>query len=146
MFRHILIATDGSSVANKAAKSGIALASRLRAKVTAYSAVEAPVAVGLEGYAIDPGTMKELDERARRVALKRLDAVAKMARAAGVPCAAVATRGVTVYEAIIAAAKKQKCDVIVLGSHGRRGITKLLLGSVTQKVLAHSRLPVVVFR
>jgi nucleotide-binding universal stress UspA family protein len=146
MFRHILIATDGSSVATKAAKSGIALASRLKAKVTAYSAVEAPVVVGLEGYAIDPGTMKELEEHARQVALKRLGAVAKMARAAGVPCAAVATRGVTVYEAIIAAAKKQKCDVIVLGSHGRRGIPKLLLGSVTQKVLAHSRLPVVIFR
>ena len=146
MFKHILIATDGSPIANKAAKAGIALASRLGANVTAYSAVEPLLALGLEGYAFDPKTMDKFQEDARQLATKRAADVCKMAQSAGVRCAPYVTRGSTTHQAIIEAAKKRRCDVIVMGSHGRRGVPKLIMGSVTQRVLAYTRLPVLVLR
>lgn len=146
MFKHIFIATDGSPVANKAARAGIALASRLGAKVTAYGAVEALQAVAVEGYAMDAKTIGIFEKQAREAGRKRVETIARMAKTARVPCASVVTMGSPLYLAIIDAAKKQRCDVIVMGSHGRRGFSKLILGSVTQQVLAHTKLPVLVFR
>ena len=146
MFKHILIATDGSPIAGKAAKAGVALASRLGAKITAYSAVEALIAPALEGYALDPKTMEKFDEDARQLATKRATDICKLAQSAGVPCEPYVTRGSTTHQGIIEAAKKRKCDVIVMGSHGRRGVSKLIMGSVTQRVLAYTRLPVLVLR
>jgi nucleotide-binding universal stress UspA family protein len=146
MFKHILICTDGSSLANKAAKAGIALAHALRAKVTAYCAVEDLLPIYSEGYAFDKMTIDRFEEATRKAGQERVDAVGKMAKAAGGPFASVVKKVSTAYEGIIAAAKKQKCDVIVIGSHGRRGLSKLVMGSVTQKVLTHSRIPVVVYR
>ena len=146
MFKHILISTDGSPVSNKAAKAGIALAKALGARVTAYCAPEAVQLVYAEGYAFDQKTIDEIERGAREVAQKRVDAIGKLAKAAGVPCALLVTKAFTAYEGIIDAAKKQKCDAIFMASHGRRGLSKLMMGSVTQKVLAHSRIPVVVYR
>ncbi|MEK6211985.1 MAG: universal stress protein [Pseudomonadota bacterium] len=146
MFKHILISTDGSPVSNKAAKAGIALAHALRAKVTAYCALEELQSIYIEGYAFDQKTIDGFDEGARKVGQKRVDAIGKMAKAAGVPFASVVTKAYAPYEGIINAAKKQKCDVIFMASHGRRGLSKLMMGSVTQKVLTHSRIPVVVYR
>ena len=146
MFKHILISTDGSPLANKAAKAGIALAKALRAKVTAYSALEELLPFFPEGYAFDQMTMDKFEAGIREVGRKRVDAIGKMAKAAGVPFASVVTTAPSIYEGIIAAAKKQKCDVIFMASHGRRGLTKLVMGSVTQNVLTHSRIPVVVYR
>ena len=80
------------------------------------------------------------------VGQKRVDTIGKMAKAAGVPFAAVVTKANSPYEGIIAVARKRKCDVIFMASHGRRGLSKLIMGSVTQKVLTHSRIPVVVYR
>ena len=146
MFKHILIATDGSPVSNKAAKAGIALASALGAKVTAYYAVEHLQPVYDEGYMMDPKMIEGLEESARTAGQKRVDAIGKMAKAAGVPFVSVVTNADTPYEGIIAVAKKRKCDVIFMASHGRRGLSKLIMGSVTQKVLTHSGIPVVVYR
>ncbi len=146
MFKHILITTDGSAVANKAAKAGIALAHALRAKVTAYCALEELQPLYVEGYAFDQKTIDGFEERAREAGQKRVNAIGKMAKAAGVPFASVVTKAATAYEGIIDAAKKQKCDVIFMASHGRSGLSKLMMGSVTQKVLANSRIPVVVYR
>ena len=146
MFKHILISTDGSPLANKAAKAAIALARALRAKVTAYCAIEELQPIYYEGYAFDQKTIDGIDEGARKVGQKRADAIGKMAKAAGVPFAAVVTKASTAYEGIIDAAKKHKCDVIFMASHGRRGLSKLIMGSVTQKVLTHSKIPVVVYR
>ncbi len=146
MFKHILIATDGSPVSNKAAKAGIALASALGAKVTAYYAVEQLQPVYDEGYMMDPKMIAGLEESALTAGQKRVDAIGKMAKAAGVPFASVVTKAATPYEGIIAAARKRKCDVIFMASHGRRGLSKLIMGSITQKVLTHSRIPVVVYR
>ena len=146
MFKHILISTDGSPVSSKAARAGIALARALGSKVTAYSALEELQLFYGEGYI---PTQREIDgflRRAREVGQKRVDAIGKMAKAAGVPFASVVTKAYSPYEGIIAVAKKRKCDVIFMASHGRRGLSKLIMGSVTQKVLTHSRRPVVVYR
>ena len=146
MFTHILITTDGSPVSNKAAKAGIALASALGAKVTAYCAVEPMQILYAEDYAFDQEFMEGIEARARAQAQKHVAVIGKWAKAAGVPFATVVTKAYTPYEGIIAAAKKQKCDVIYMASHGRRFLSALIMGSVTQKVLTHSRIPVVVYR
>ena len=146
MFKHFLIPTDGSPVANKAAKAGIALATRLGAKVTAYYAIDQLQPIYDEGYMMNPKMIDGFEERARAAGQKRVDAIGKMSKAAGVPFASVVTKASTPYEGIIDAAKKRKCDVIFMASHGRRGLSKLMMGSVTQKVLAHSKIPVVVYR
>jgi len=147
MFKHILIPTDGSTVANKAVKAGIELAKQLGAKVTGYYAVEAiqPRVYG-EGYIIDNKTIKAFEQHARQVGQKYLDGMAKVAGAAGVKFTGVLTTTETPYDGIIEAARKQKCDAIFMASHGRRGLAGLLMGSVTHKVLTHSKLPVLVYR
>ena len=146
MFKHVLIPTDGSPVSNKAAKAAIALASALGAKVTAYCAIEELQPVYVEGYTFDRKTIAGLEGGARKVGQKRVDAISKIAKAAGVPFASVVTKAPAAYEGIIDAAKKQKCDVIFMASHGRRGLSKLIMGSITQQVLTHSKIPVVVYR
>ena len=146
MFKHILICTDGSPLATKAAKGAIALAKVLHARVTAYFAIEEMLTIYSEGYAFDQQTIDRFEAAIRTVGEKRVEAIGKLAKAAGVPFASVVTKAYAPHEGIIAAAKKQKCDVIVLGSHGRRGLSNLFMGSVTQKVLTHSKTPVVVYR
>jgi len=147
MFKRILIPTDGSKIARRAIKAGVALAKKLGAKVTAYYALDAlsPLVYG-EGYIIDAATLQAFDQRARELGRKYVAEVAKAARAAGVGCEVIITKPATPAEGIIAAAKKTKCDVIFMASHGRGGLAALVLGSVTQKVLAHSKIPVLVFR
>ena len=146
MFKHLLISTDGSSLGNKAAKAGIELAQALGAKVTAYYAIE-QLQIYDEGYMMDQQMIDRLEESARAAGQKRVDAIGKMAKAAGVPFVSVMmTQASTAYEGIIDAAKKRKCDVIFMASHGRRGLSRLMMGSLTQKVLAYSRIPVVVYR
>ena len=146
MFKHFLIPTDGSPVSRKAAKAGIALARRLGARVTAYSTVEAMQPVFAEGYALSQKDYDAFEKRARAIARNRVDAIFRMAEAAGVRCGRMVTRAFTPYEGIVAAARKGKCDAIFMASHGRRGITRLIMGSVTQKVLSHTRKPVVVYQ
>jgi len=145
MFKHILIPTDGSPVANRAAKAGIALARRLGAKVTAYCAIEELQPLYVEGYGFNQKELDRFTARAREAAQRHVDAIGKLAKAAGVPFTAVVGRAVTPYEGIIATAKKRKCDVIFIASRGHRGLARLIIGSVTQKVLAHSAIPVVVY-
>ncbi len=146
MFKHILVATDGSPVSAKAATAGIALGKALGARITAYCAVEPLPMYGGDGYVPDQKMIDGFEKSARKVAHKRVDAIGKKAKAAGVPFASVVTNADTPYVGIIAAAKKRKCDVIFMASHGRRGFSRLIMGSVTQKVLTHSRIPVVVYR
>lgn len=147
MFKNILIPTDGSVVANKAVKAGIQLAKQLGAKVTGYYAIEPmqPHVYG-EGYIIDSKLIKAFERQVRAVAQKHIDGMARAANAAGVPFIGLVTTAETPCDGIIAAAKEQKCDAIFMASHGRRGIVGLLMGSVTQKVLTHTKLPVLVYR
>lgn len=146
MFKHILICTDGSTLANKAAKGGVALAKGLKAKVTAYYSIEDLLPIYSEGYAFDQKTIDGFEDGIRIAAQKRVDAVGKLAKAAGVTFATLVTKANSADEGIIQAAKKAKCDVIIMASHGRSGIAKLFMGSVTQNVLAHSKVPVIVYR
>ncbi len=146
MFKHLLISTDGSPITSKAAKAGIALAVALGARVTIYCAIEPPRPMYLEGYTFDQKVIDVIEARVKEVAQNRVDAIGKLAKAAGIKFSVMVTQPPTAYEGIVDAAKKQKCDVIFMASHGRRGLSKLLMGSVTQKVLAHSKIPVVVYR
>ena len=147
MFKNVLIPTDGSALARKAIRAGVVLAKQLGAKVTAYYALEAfqPYVYG-DGYVIDTSTIRAFEERAREVGQKYLAEIEKAAKGAGVPCDSLITKPGTAYQGIIDAAKRKKCDVIFMASHGRGELASLLLGSVTQKVLAHSKIPVLVYR
>jgi nucleotide-binding universal stress UspA family protein len=145
MFKHFLIPTDGSTVATRAAAAAISLAQRLGARVTVFHAIEELQPLHIEGYVFTRSQRDSFEGRARKAAQKRLDAIGRKARAAGVPFTSLVVAARSPHEGIIAAAKKRKCDVIFMGSHGRRGLSRLIMGSVTQKVLSHSTMPVVVF-
>jgi nucleotide-binding universal stress UspA family protein len=147
MFKHILIPTDGSPVAAKAIKAGVALAKEMGASVTAYYAIEPPPThIYGEGYLADRKLVDELARRSLDVAQRSVDEVSDAAKAAGVPCDTVVDRAVVPYKGIIQAAEQRKCDAVFMASHGHRGLTGMLIGSVTQKVLTHSKIPVLVFR
>jgi nucleotide-binding universal stress UspA family protein len=147
MFRHILIPTDGSAVAGKAIKAGIAFAHEIGARVTGYCAVE-PIYAQIygEGYMIAGKSIPLQEKRARRIAEQHVAAIGKLAKAWGVPFQGHVSRVESPHLGIIAAAKKKRCDVIFMASNSRRGIARLVMGSVTQKVLTHTRIPVLVYR
>jgi nucleotide-binding universal stress UspA family protein len=90
--------------------------------------------------------LDDVDARAKAVREKRVAVIGKIAKAAGVRFNVLVRKANTAYEGIIDAAKRQRCDVIFMASHGRRGLSSLMMGSVTQKVLTHSKIPVVVYR
>lgn len=148
MYKRIFLPTDGSKLSTKAIKAGIALARSLNASVTIFHAYPAFRQVMDEGY-LFPATDEirlRYEEQARAHTEKILAAAAKLAEKAGVRCSSVAVCGDRVYEEIIAASKKKRCDLIVMASHGRKGLSSLLLGSETAKVLTHSTIPVLVVR
>ena len=147
MFKHILIPTDGSPLANKAVKAGIKFAREIGARVTAYHALEDLLThISGEGFVIDPKMRQEFERRVRESAQGRLDVIGKLAKTAGVAFDSAVSETDTSYKGIIEAAKKHRCDVIFMASHGRRGVSGLFVGSVTQKVLTHCTIPVLVYR
>lgn len=143
MYRNILIATDGSDLATSAARQGIALAKSLGAKVTVLKVVEP-----LYGYdanipaEMQPATMQAARDQAKTI----LTTLAGAAKSAGVACETVQVEKGPPYLSIIETAKGKGCDLIVMGSHGRGEVKALFLGSHTLKVLAHSKIPVLVCR
>jgi len=147
MFKHILIPTDGSRLAATAIEAGVAMAKEMGARVTGYCAQEpVPAHVYGEGYVADKQLAVELDRRSREHAQRCVDEVAAVAKARGVRFEPLVTKSAVPSRGIIEAAEQRRCDVIFMASHGYRGLTGLLLGSVTQEVLAHSKIPVLVFR
>lgn len=147
MFRHILIPTDGSPVAGRAVRAGIRFAKETGARVTGYYAFDTLRAnVNYGGYMVSDKVVAEIDRRARQVGERYLDAMAKLAKAARVRFEPVCAKVGNPDEGILATARKKKCDAIFMASHGRSGLSKLIMGSVTQKVLAHSKIPVLVYR
>lgn len=147
MYKNILVATDGSKLSAQAVVHAIALAQALRAKLTAfYAAPDYPMPAYADGVVYEPVPRKEYAALAKKEGDRILNAVALKAQAAGIEFVPAQAIAATPWEAILAAAKKNKCDVIVMASHGRRGVSALLLGSETQKVLTHSKLPVIVVR
>jgi nucleotide-binding universal stress UspA family protein len=146
MYKNILIATDGSELAHKAVDHGLGLAKAVGAKVTAV-VVEAPFNVFAVPASRTPQISEEFANHAAAIkqhASKVLDDVAAAAKKAGLNCDTVQVEHEQPYEAIIKTAEDKGCDAIVMASHGRRGISAVLLGSETQKVLTHTKLPVIV--
>ena len=145
MFRHILLPTDGSPLSEAAMRKGIQFAKTINARVTGFCVVPALPYVGCEAE-IGAEFKKQAEAAVHAEVNKNLLAIEKAAKEAGVPCEAVQEKNVQPYEAIIEAARKKECDLIIMASHGRRGVGALLLGSETQKVLTHSKIPVLVYR
>lgn len=147
MFKHILIPTDGSPVSAKAVKAGIAFAKESGAKVTGYHAVE-PVPTRLygEGYVADKQMIAEFERRRLAAAKKHIRSIARQALKAGVSFEPLVKTARTPYEGIVEAAQKRKCDLILMSSHGERGLARLILGSVADKVIQLSKVPVLVYR
>jgi nucleotide-binding universal stress UspA family protein len=147
VFKHILLPTDGSPVSSKAVKRGIEFAKKIGARVTALHVVTTFRFMADEGaMVLNPALRKRFEDEGNARAKEILDAVAKQARAKGVRCATVRVSGDQSFHEIVATARRSKCDLIMMASHGRRGISSLLLGSVTSKVLLHSKVPVLVVR
>ncbi len=147
MFKHILVPTDGSELSRATARRAVSFAKEAGARITVfYAKPEYPIAYFGEGALIDPTTPEKFTEMAEQQAREFLQEVADWCQEAGVTCEAVSATSDVPYEAIIEAAEKSGCDLIFMASHGRRGITGLLLGSETNKVLTHSKVPVLVYR
>lgn len=147
MFNRILLPTDGSPVSHKAVKQGVALAKTLGAKVVGFFSPEDYRALLYSEY-VPPSLMseEEFQAQARKTAERHLAFVEKAASAENVGYEGFYLASGAPWEAIIAAAKKKRCNLIIMGSHGRSGLAGLVLGSQTTKVLTHSKVPVLVMR
>ncbi|CAG9180796.1 universal stress protein [Cupriavidus respiraculi] len=144
MFKHILLPTDGSELSKKAIDGGLELAKAIGARVTAYVCLEEyPYTPFSEIVVEAPQAFRDRIESQAKLYLKEIQTAAA---ALDVPCDAEMTTFAVPYLGIIDAAERHGCDVIFMSSHGRRGLSGLLLGSETQKVLTHTDIPVIVYR
>ncbi|MES2980622.1 MAG: universal stress protein [Pseudomonadota bacterium] len=147
MYKRILIATDGSPLSRKAASTGIELAALMDAQVIVLNVVPRyPTSYFEGGVAMAATEVARIEKLWTEKAQDVVDGVKDRAESQGVKAKAVTVRSDLVAEAIIAAAKKHKCDLIVMASHGRKGLKRILLGSETTHVLTHSTIPVMVLR
>jgi nucleotide-binding universal stress UspA family protein len=147
MYKHILIPTDGSPLSAKAIRQAVAFAKSIGAQITGfYAAPEYNIQVYGDFVPPDFITPQEFAKQSKRTAEGHLAVIEKAAQAADVRCKTTFTTSDSPWEAIIKAAVKNKCDLIFMASHGRRGLAGLLLGSETTKVLTHSKIPVLVHR
>ncbi len=147
MFKHILVATDGSTLSKKAVKAAVALAAGNGAELVALTVVPRYPQSYLEGaMTFSADDIGRVEKQWADKAQAMLDTVRERAQASGVQVKTARISSDLVAESIIAAAKKHGCDLIVMASHGRKGLKRLLLGSETQHVLTHSALPVLVLR
>jgi nucleotide-binding universal stress UspA family protein len=144
MFQRILIPTDGSDITQKSVSTALALAASVGARVYVLSVKEPfPYSAISE---MQPTPPQEFFDAQERIATSRVQEVAAQAQAKGIACEIHTLEALHPWEAIIEHAEQKACDLIVMASHGRRGVTALLLGSETQKVLTHTKTPVLVVR
>ena len=146
MYKHILIPTDGSELSEKAVREGIELAMTMKAKVTVFTASPPFHAFATDAAALGADSRAMYTAGAEERAAARLKAGLEYAHAKGVPARTQHVFAERPYEAIIAVAAKEGCDLVCMASHGRKGIAGLLVGSETNKVLTHSKVPVLVCR
>jgi len=145
MYKHILIATDGSAVGNKAIEQGLEVAKKFGAKVSIVKVTEMWAALDVAGR--DALSRIETYEKAAAAAAQEILSKAKAsAEKAGVVCDTLHVPDRVPADGIVATADQRGCDLIVMGSHGRRGLNKLLLGSQAQNVLTHTKKPVLIAR
>jgi len=145
MYRHIMIPTDGSDLSNAAVRHGVQLAREMNARVTVVT-----VSPAFRTFTAEPFMATCTPDEYRREcashAQRYLELAAAPAKAAGVPCETLHLECDHPFEAIIDTAAERGCDLIVMASHGRKGVAALVLGSETNKVLTHSKIPVLVCR
>src|SRR5665647_259431 len=147
MYRKILVATDGSTLSKKAVRSAIDLAVAVGAELVAvYVVPRYPVSYFEGGVTVSTTEIARTEKQWAEKGQAVVDAVRDAAEAAGLKAKATIARSDLVAEAILANVKKYKCDLVVMASHGRRGLKRILLGSETQHVLTHSTVPVLVLR
>ena len=144
MFKRILVPTDGSDITAKAIDTSVELARSLGAVLHTIRVKEPFPSSAISE--MQPTPPQEFFDAQERIAASRVHAVVDLCRKAGVPCQAHTVEALHPWEAIIDHAKRMQCDLLVMASHGRRGVSALLLGSETQKVLTHSKVPVLVVR
>ena len=146
MFRNILVPTDGSEQSQRAVQCGIELAKLHGARVTGIHVIpDYHLLIAYEG-AFDPVTEERIEEEAKARAESYLGFVRKECGEAGVQCATICETSDHPYDAILRTADSNGCDLIVMTSHGRKGLAAVLLGSETRKVLTHAKVPVLVVR
>jgi nucleotide-binding universal stress UspA family protein len=145
MFTNILIPTDGSPLSEAAIQMGVRFAKSINARITGFHAIP-EFHVFATGVEMVTDTKEKFAKDAEAHAKKYLAVIEKNAREAAVPCECASQTSVHPFEAIVSAAVRHKCDLIVMASHGRKGAQALLLGSETVKVLTHSKIPVLVIR
>jgi nucleotide-binding universal stress UspA family protein len=150
MYKNILVPTDGSKLSAAAVKQALKFAKSIGAKITVLHVTPEYQMFLDEGFVVPQTTSPSLKEQFKEQAAARskeiLDAVRAKAAAGGVRCEGVSAASSSPYDSIIKQARKSKCDLIMMASHGRRGLSGLLLGSETSKVLVHSKIPVLVVR
>ena len=147
MYKRILVATDGSSLSKKAVSSAISMAALCGAELVAVKVTPRYPQSYFEGsLPLSQTEVAKIEKQWAEASQAQLDAVAKSAKAKGVSAKTVVVKADIVSDALIATAKKQKVDLIVMASHGRKGIKRLLLGSETQQVLTHASIPVLELR
>ncbi len=147
MFKHVLVPTDGSELSQAAVEKAVSFAAEIGARITFYYAQpDFPMPIYGEGALIDPTTPEQFAQSAAAEAKAILDRASAVAQTAGVTSDTDTVVSEVPYEGIIDAAERHACDLIFMASHGRRGIAGLLLGSETQKVLSHSKIPVLIYR
>lgn len=145
MFKHVLLPTDGSRLSEKSVKQGIRLAKSLNARVTALHVIPKYHSFPYDGDVVE-WSRDDYERAGEKRASVFLRTVKKIAASAGVECDTVHATSDQPYAEIIRTAEKKACDLILMASHGRRGLAGFLLGSETQKVLTHSKTPVLVYR
>lgn len=143
MFKSILIPTDGSKMSEQAVRQGLTLAKALGAKVVALH-VTVPFHVLTMSAEALTDTREQYEKHAAEVSKRLLDAVAGLAREAGVTCSCYSHNSERIWQEIITVAQKFGCDAICMASHGRSGLAGVLIGSETVKVLTHCKIPVLV--
>jgi len=145
MYKNILIATDGSELAEKAVAQGLALAKALAARATVVTVTEP----GIAYVTPDAGVafpIEDYEAAATEAAKKALDSATAIARQVGVACDTVHVKDKFPADGIVAEAEKRRADLIVMASHGRRGVSRILLGSQANKIVTHSKVPVLICR
>lgn len=147
MFKNILVPTDGSELSGGTVRRAVTFAREAGAQIVFfYAQPDFPMPIYGEGALIDPTTPEQFAQAAASEAEAILSQARSVAEASGVTATTDTTVNEVPYEAIIDAANRHGCDLIFMASHGRRGLAGLLLGSETQKVLTHSKVPVLVYR
>ena len=147
MYKKILIATDGTPLSKKAVTHGLQLAQAINATVVAFYAVPHYPTTYFEGAVVwEPAQIAEFEKDWMVQGQRYVDTVRSEGQALDVAVRGALVKSDTVAEAIIQAAKRHKCDLIVMASHGRRGVSRLILGSQANRVVAHSTIPVLIVR